>query len=174
MNVTKTILVIALVAPTALWADEVGKITANLDGTQSEWHIISAKRGDKTIMTAGFGGPKKLPSLTLQGHPEPHFSTTGVLSVRGSWFGGYESAKPLSQVEILFLPQGMSKPFYTSDQVPDGAEMVLDNIELGDETGQASGTFSGKICLVQELYEAPDMNNCKVVSGSFNTALQIR
>lgn len=168
-----TAIVYSLVIPTAIWAEGVGTINANFGGEQREWHIISVTRGSETIITAGYRDHRMLPTLSLQGHPEPSFTVTDVLSISGSWFGGYSESKPISEVEIIFMPNGMSKPFYTSDQVPGDPVITLERFEKGDETGHASGTFSGKVCLVPELYAEPDLNDCKEISGNFDTPLRI-
>lgn len=160
--------------PSFLLAEEIGTMTVELDGEARRFHFISVTRGERTAMSAGFVDHERLPSLNLQAHPEPRFTTRDVVSVSGSWFGGYSADKPLTGVEILFLPEGMSKPFYTTDQVPGDPDLTLDSFGIDGDTGQASGTFSGKLCRVEKLYEAPDMNDCKDISGTFETVLQVR
>ncbi|MHA3980618.1 hypothetical protein ACW9UR_23370 [Halovulum sp. GXIMD14794] len=174
MKIHVTAMALSLALPAMLSAEEIGGMTASFDGEEREWHIISVTRGERTAMSASFSGPERLPTLSLQGHPEPRFTTSDVLAVSGSWFNGYDPGKSITGVEINFMPQGMSKPFYTSHQVPGEATMTLESLELGEETGQAAGAFSGKICLVQELYGEPDLADCKEVSGRFDTLLQVR
>jgi hypothetical protein len=68
----------------------------------------------------------------------------------------------------------MSKPFYTSDQVADGAQLAIESINLDGDSGQVTGNFSAKLCHVAKLYEAPDMNDCKTIDGTFDTQLLVR
>lgn len=174
MKIQIALIILSLVSPATLWADEIGKLTASFDGEDREWHVISVTQGERTAMSASFGGSKRLPTLSVQGHPEPRFTTSDVISVSGSWFNGYAPGKDVTGVEIIFMPQGMNKPFYTSDQVPGDASMVLESLDLSEEAGEAHGTFDGRICLVQELYAEPDLEDCMDVSGRFDTALQVR
>ena len=165
---------LGVVLPGAVGAEEAGKITAEIDGTQRVWSVITVTRGDESMISASFNGSNRLASLSLQGHPEPRFTTTDVLSVEGMWFGGYSADKPVTDVEIIFMPEGMSNPFYTSDQVPEQATITLDTLDVGETEGRATGSFSGKICRVAKLYEEPDLDDCINLSGTFDTAIQIR
>ena len=164
----------ALTLPTLVMAEEVGSMTVDLDGEERSFYFISVARGDQTAMTASFVDHKRLPSLNLQAHPEPRFTTTDVLSVSGSWFGGYSEGKPLTDIEILFLPKGMSEPYYTTDQVEGDPTLTLDSFEVDGETGQVAGAFSGKMCRVAKLYEAPDLADCMDITGTFETALMVQ
>ncbi|MGA9573242.1 MAG: hypothetical protein WBS20_04755 [Lysobacterales bacterium] len=164
----------SLACPAALWAEEVGQINADLDGEARQWFTISVKQGERKALSASFRNDNRLPTLSLQGHPEPRYSSADVLSVTASWFGAYDPAKSPVSVEIIFMPEGMSKPFYTSDQVAESPTLTVDMMEWSDDTGRATGSFSGKICLVPKLYEAPNLDDCKTVSGTFDTAIQVR
>ncbi|QEP30327.1 hypothetical protein [Pukyongiella litopenaei] len=166
-------IIVALVVPTAVSAEGVGTITADFGGETKEWHIISVTRGNETAISAGYRDHRLLPTLSLQGHPEPRFTVNDVLSISGRWFGGYDESKPISGVEIIFMPNGLSNPFYTSDQVPGDPVMTLERFEKDGEAGHATGVFSGKVCLVPEMYAEPDMSDCKDISGSFDTPLRI-
>lgn len=48
------------------------------------------------------------------------------------------------------------------------------NANFDDSSGHATGSFSGKLCLVPKLYETPDPNDCKLISGTFDTEIQVR
>jgi len=160
--------------PAIVCAKEVGQINAVFDGEERQWYVISVERGDQTVLTASLSNLKRLPSLSLQGHTTPRFSNADVLSINASWFGAYDPAKAPASVEIIFMPKGMSNPFYTSDQVPEAPELTIETMEFDDASGRAKGSFSGKVCLVPKLYEAPDLDNCKTISGTFDTGIQVR
>ena len=149
-------------------------MTVDLDGEDRSFYFISVARGDQMAMTASFVDHKRLPSLNFQAHPEPRFTTTDVLSVSGSWFGGYSEGKSLTDIEILFLPKGMSEPHYTTDQVEGDPTLTLDSFEIDGETGQVAGEFSGKMCRVAKLYEAPDLDDCMDITGTFETPLMVQ
>lgn len=172
----RVILIIAfwVACPAALWAQEIGQIHAELDGEARQWFTISVNQGDRSALSASFRNDKRMPTLSLQGHPEPRFTTADVLAVKASWFGAYDPTKSPTSVEITFRPEGMRKPFYTSDQVVQTPTLTVKSMELNDATGQVTGSFSGKICLVSKLYEAPDLDNCKAVAGTFNTEIEVR
>lgn len=170
------ILVVAIIAasPAVIWAEEVGQIKAQMDGKERQWFVVSAQRGDKQVLTASLSNLKRLPTLSLQGHTEPKFSNTDVLSISAHWYGAYDPAKTPTGIEIIFMPKGMSNPFYTSDQVPESPTMTVESMEFDESFGRAKGSFSGKVCLVPKLYESPDLNNCKMLSGTFDTDIQVR
>lgn len=167
-------LALSVACPAALWAEEIGQINADLDGQARQWFAISVKQGDREALSASFRNDERLPTLSLQGHPEPRFTSTDVLSVTASWFGAYDPAKSPTDVEIIFMPEGMSKPFFTSDQVDETPTLKVDTMEWSDGFGRAAGSFSGKVCLVPKLYEAPNLDDCKTVSGTFDTQIQVR
>ena len=160
--------------PAVLCAEEVGQINANFDGEERKWFIISIERGDKKALSASLSNLKRLPTLALQGHTQPRYSSTDALSIDIAWFGAYDPAKAPASVEIIFMPKGMSNPFYTSDQVAEKPTVTIDKLEFDDNSGHATGSFSGKVCLVPKLYETPDPNDCKLISGTFDTEIQVR
>lgn len=174
MKRTIVILLFLLVGTSKLWAQEVGQINAELNGEARLWHVISITRGDKTALSASMSNLKRLPTLSLQGHLEPKPSTTDALYITAHWMGAFDAAKSPTGVEIIFMPNGMSKPFYTSDQLSEKPALTIDTAVLDESSGHVSGSFSGKICLVPKLYETPDPNDCKTVSGSFDTDIQVR
>ena len=165
---------IAVGFPSLLSAEEIGQVNAEFDGEQRQWFTIAVKRGDEQAMTASFKNSKRLSSLTVQGHPEARFTTKDVLSVNADWFGEYAPGKAPVSVEILYFPVGMSGPFYTTDQVPDAPVLTIESLDLGSEPGYVAGTFAGRLCAVPKLYEEPDLNDCKAMSGRFDTAVRLR
>lgn len=171
----RAILIVAFLAacPAALWAEEVGQINADLDGEARRWFVISVTKGDRTALSASFRDDKRLPRLSLQGHTEPRYSSADVLHVTAFWFGDYDPEKKPT-AEIIFMPDGMSKPFYTSDQLEEKPTLTVDSMEWSDGAGQVTGSFSGKICLVSKLYETPDPEDCKTISGTFDTRIEVR
>lgn len=160
--------------PLCALADEVGQVTATLGGEERTWYAISVKRGEETASTASLKNSKRLSSLTIQAHPEPRFTTSDVLSLDADWFGLAAAGKAPTTVEILYLPQGMSNPFYTTDQVETRPVMTFDTLAIDGETGQTAGSFTARLCRVAKLYEAPDTSDCLDLEGRFDTQLRIR
>ncbi|WP_417260829.1 hypothetical protein [Celeribacter sp.] len=68
----------------------------------------------------------------------------------------------------------MSESYYTTDQVEGDPTLTLDSFEIDGETGQVAGAFSGKMCRVAKLYQAPDLDDCMGVSGTFETSLMVQ
>lgn len=162
------------IVPSAVFADQIGEVSATFDGSERQWYTLERTVGEQTAASASFRNTKRLSSLNIQAHPEPRFSNVGVLSISASWFGTFELGKAPVSVEVLYLPEGMSNPFYTSDQVTDGATLAIESINLDEGSGHITGRFTAKLCHVTELYEAPDMGDCKDIDGAFDTKLQVR
>ena len=173
MRILSIATMVAFAMPTVINAEEVGKINLTMNGEAREFFVISATRGDETVRTASFKDDGRLPSLDVQGHPVPRFTASDVFSISAFWFGSFDPGKS-PDVEIIYLPETMTKPFYTSDQVPEAPQFTLDSFEQDGTSGRATGSFTAKLCFVPKLYEPPDMNDCKVIEGTFDTALDVR
>ncbi|MCX7560561.1 hypothetical protein OS190_13370 [Sulfitobacter sp. F26204] len=171
-------LVVALVAlfgtPCLAQAEQFGSVSAVLDGEQQDWFTISDGAGENMAASASFRKGKTLSDLSIQAHPQPRFSSKSVLSISVSFLGEYEAGKAPMTTELIYLTDGMRKPFYTSEGVTDAMSVDIELLEAEDSIGTVKGTFKSKVCLVKELYADPDLDVCKDISGSFDTQIQIR
>ncbi|OWU85995.1 hypothetical protein ATO6_03750 [Oceanicola sp. 22II-s10i] len=163
-----------ILTPTLIRADGIGTVDATFDGEARTYHTISVKHGEDTAATATYNNTSRLSSLSIQAHPAPRFTSTDVLSISIDWIGEIDAAKSPMSVEVLYLPQGMSKPFYTTDQMPEAPKITFDSLDISASPGHATGTVEATLCLVPKLYEAPDPTDCMQITAGFDTAIYAR
>lgn len=156
------------------FAESVGTVDVDLGGEVRTFHTVGMKRDGQTAMTSTFNLSDRLSDLTIQAHPVPRFTSTDVISINASWFGAYSDGAAPASVEVLWLPEGMSKPFYTSDQVSEAPVLEIGMINRDGETGQITGTISATVCRVSGLYEPPDMEDCLPLTGTFDTQVLVK
>lgn len=169
--IRKTILLAALATAEAASAEEFGRIKAALDGEAREWFTIAMETDSGTAATATFGaGPMNTGNLHVQGHPRPSFTSTDVLSVDTMFLGTNGDAQQMD-VSVMYMPDGMSGPYWQSDGAPGEASLMLETLEIGEagDIGRASGRFEAEICLKESPAAPLDTTNCRRISGSFDT-----
>ncbi|WP_112321365.1 hypothetical protein [Oceanibium sediminis] len=166
-------LLLALLSGNGAMAESFGTISADHGGDSRDWFTIRIDTGNATGASATFRAGKMLSNLHMQGHPKPSFTTKDVLSIDASFRSPYKPGAAPMIVEIILMPDGMSRPFWTSDQAPGPAEISFETLDLNSDPGRAVGTFSAVLCMVEELYAEPDLDSCKPISGSFETNIAL-
>lgn len=160
--------------PISAIADEIGTVTATLDGQERQWFTISLDLGNGQEMSVRFKNDDRLTDFALQAHPEPQFTSTDILTINVSYFGPYAEGKAPVDVEITHAPDGLTSPVWTSARMSSTPLLEFDVLDLSSDPGHATGSFSAELCLAAGLLEDPDPDNCKPISGSFDTDLMVR
>tara|TARA_R110002020_G_scaffold356655_1_gene569168 strand:+ start:2266 stop:2475 length:210 start_codon:yes stop_codon:yes gene_type:complete len=65
----------------------------------------------------------------------------------------------------------MGKPFYLSEDSGTAPEVVFDVLSLEDGGSAAQGGFSAVVCHRYGMFADADINDCRLVKGTFDTAL---
>lgn len=155
-------------------ADAFGTVGLSLNGETQTWYTIANSSGADLSATATFTNNSSLSSLSIQAHPEPAYSAEKVLSLTLTYYGAYETGKNPISTEVVYLTEGVRNPFYTSDGVAATPNVSIEILEDGENPGRVTGQFAAKICLLKELSGEPDPNDCKDISGRFDTGILIQ
>lgn len=163
----------AAILPGSLAAQELGRITGHLDGAARVWHTIRMTQMGRTVASAGIAQGPRLTEIGIQGHPEPRFATEGMLTLDIRYPGAYvPGAEPLS-VDILYMPQGMGGPFWTSDGAPRRPNVEIVLLDVWGNFGRLRAAFAGQLCLRKIISSATDPENCREITGVVDTGLQV-
>jgi len=152
-------------------ADDLGRITAFLDGESMTWHTITMQQGDKSVATASFEQGARLAELYIQGHPEPRFSTRDMFSIEVRYQGTYvPGATPMS-VDVMHIPEGMGGPFWTSRGATAPATIDIVELDVWGNFGRMTASFEAELCFREIISSATDPSKCRAVTGVIETEL---
>jgi len=160
--------------PVATAAEQLGTVSIIWDGEAQDWFTISDGTGDALIASASLKSGERLSSISIQAHPKPKFSSKNVLSISLTYLGAFVPDTPPTGAEFIYTTNGMRPPFYTSAGAPVAPTVTVEGYEATQQDGQLTGTFSATLCLANDLYGDVDTNDCKELSGSFNTGIVLR
>ncbi len=159
--------------PWAAVAAELGQINAFLDGEERVWHTITMEQGDRQIATATWQQRPYLAELLLQGHPVPEFTSKEALSIDTSFGGQYASGNEPISVEILYTPNGLSGPLWTSRGAPVEARLQIIELEIWGGVGRLVAVITGQVCMRPRLFSQTDVTDCKMLNGKIETRLVV-
>ncbi len=165
---------LAVVGPACALAEELGKITAFLDGNRRTWHTITFRQGEGDIATATFRQSGHLAELQFQGHPVPKFTSKDVLNIDVRFRGLYEPGAAPMSVDILYTPSGLSGPLWTSRGAPEPVEVQVLSFEIWGSFGQVTAIFSGQVCKRPRLFSKTDTTDCMRLNGLVETRLEVQ
>ena len=74
-------------------------------------------------------------------------------------------------VDILYTPNGLSGPLWTSRGAPTPPELQILSFEIWGETGDLTAIFSGQICKRPRLFSQTDTTDCKSLNGLIETRI---
>ncbi|MGV0908504.1 hypothetical protein [Martelella sp. FOR1707] len=122
--------------------------------------------------TAEFRPMGPVTSISIQAHnPDAESIMRDVLTIEVSLMGGDASAS-IMDVSVSWWPNGMSEPFYLSEDSGTPAEIVFDVLSLEDGAAAAQGRFSAVVCRRDSMFADADPNDCRRVEGTFDTDLR--
>ena len=124
-------------------------------------------------------------TLTLTGlDPDsPNMLSERVLNINAGPFDSDQPEQLLNrslQVDIVYSERhggGMvPEVFYVSDHDAKPASITFDRLEFGPDGGHAAGQFEASLCRMEaeRLMAGPDLDDCRSVSGRFDTALTMK
>ncbi|QRX65052.1 hypothetical protein JS578_13350 (plasmid) [Dysgonomonadaceae bacterium zrk40] len=148
----------------------VGAVNATIDGTPYAGETLDVPSEGTT--TAEFRSFGPVTSLSIQAHdPQAESIMRNVLSVEVSLMGSDASAS-IMDVSVSWWPDGMSEPFYLSEDSGTAPEIVFDAISLEDGAAAAQGSFSAVVCRRDGMFADADTSDCLPIEGTFDTALR--
>ncbi|WP_417584397.1 hypothetical protein [Pelagibacterium sp.] len=123
--------------------------------------------GTSTAEIRSFG---PVTSISIQAHdPEADSLMRNVLTIEVSLMEGNASG---FEPSVAWWPEGMSPPFYLSEDSGRAPEIVFDALSLEDEAAAAQGSFSAVVCRRESMLTEADTSDCRQVEGTFDTALR--
>ena len=165
-------LLAALVAACpAFAADTLGQMTGFLDGDRHVWHLIAFEQGERRISSASFRQTSYNAELILHGHSGPRFASRGGLSLEVRYKGTFERTATPIGLDILYLPEGLRGPIWTSNDAPTAPTIEIIDFDVWGDVGHVEAVFSAQLCLRRTLYAPTDTTACKALSGQVATDL---
>ncbi len=144
----------------------IGQIEAVFDGetlSQSTASFLAEGKREGTASLITVSGYTSLSIYAVEGRPisiEVMYRATPTPDL---------SSRPLD-VTISYFPTGLS-PYWTSEGAPEQAQIAFEALETATDRASARGTFEAVLCLVAKLGEQADIENCKPITGRFDTQL---
>lgn len=155
-------------------AEELGQLTAFIDGEERVWYTITFPQGGATVFTATLEQKQYQLELLVQGHPVQAFTSKDVLSVDARFSGTYQPGDEPLSVEILYTPNGLSGPLWTSRGASEAPRLQIVELNAWGGAGDVTAVVSGEICRRARLFSRTDSSDCKRVNGKIETRLEVR
>lgn len=154
------------IAAPALAETPIGEISGEIGGEAFVWETLDVpSEGTATAEFSEFG---PVTTVSIQGHERGGESRMrNVVSLDFSLMGN-----DVMDIDVGFFPNGLSAPFYVSDDAPRGAEISFDTLDLAGDAGTAEGSFTALLCRKDGIMSPPDTSDCLEASGSFVTQLR--
>lgn len=158
-----------LAASTASASSPIGTMSAELDGEQREWQTLSVpSEGTATAEFRDLGGPM---TISIQGlDPDAANILHGTFSIETTLMGSGAGASSFG-ASMSYFPEGMSGAFYTSAEEDQTLSLQFSALDVTSDPGKAEGTFSGRMCRLDNFSSPMDMDDCIEVEGRFATEL---
>lgn len=148
----------------------MGSLEASIDGAPYTGETL--KTPSEGTSTAAFRAYGPVVNLSLQAHdPQAESLMHNVLSLEISLMGNDASASVIES-SASYWPEGMGKPFYTSDEGGGETQITFEALSLDGDDAKASGSFTTTACLKKGYLEEIDMTDCLPIEGRFDTALR--
>lgn len=152
-------------------AGPLGSLTAYLDGQRMDWHLIEIEQGGRATASASFRQTAYGATLILHGHTETRFTSRGGLSVEVRYHGLFDAAATPAGLDILYLPEGLRGPIWTSADAPRPPAIEILSFDLWGDVGHVEAVVTAQLCLRRTLYDKTDPTTCKTLSGHVSTDL---
>lgn len=148
----------------------VGTIAASIGATTYEGETLDVPSDGTATAEFRTFGPMR--SVSIQGHdPNAESIMRNVLTLDLMVMGNDASAT-VSDATVAYFPEGMSAPFYHSEQSAPPAQIVLDTLSFEDGAARATGSFTALVCRKDDYFSEADENDCLPVEGRSDTALR--
>ncbi|WP_205758644.1 hypothetical protein [Qingshengfaniella alkalisoli] len=149
----------------------VGAINATIGGEPYAGDTLDVP--SEGTATADFQSFGPVTMISVQAHdPQDESIMHNVLSIEISLMGEGASATLMEDPTVWWWPEGMSEPFYFSEDSGVVPDVKIDELSLEDGAAAIKGSFSAQICRKESMFAEADMNECKPIEGTFDTALR--
>lgn len=147
----------------------MGAVDAAIDGTPYSGETLDVPSEETS--TAEFRSFGPVTSISIQAHdPKAESIMRNILSIEVSLMGS-DAADAIIETSVSWWPEGMSEPFYLSENSGTDPEVIFDVLSLEDGAA-VQGSFSAVVCRRDGMFAESDTSDCRVVEGAFDTALR--
>ena len=148
----------------------VGTVDATIDGTPYLGETLDVpSEGTSTAEVRSFG---PVTSISIQAHDlEAESIMRNVMTIEVSLMGSDASAS-IMEASVSWWPEGMSPPYYLSEDSETDSVIILDSLSLEDGAAAARGSFSAVVCRRDGIFADAETSDCRQVEGTFDTALR--
>lgn len=153
-------------------AQEVGQVQAQWGGALTSWAVVTTARQAGPVYAAEFDPVRLGYEVTVQAvadaaRPRQDTISFELLLVQQPGGGhGFQAG------DILYLPGGMSGPFWTSRNSPLTVEVL--HFDLWGDVGALEAVFDGTLCHRAQMSAPVDRENCQAINGFLTTELRRR
>lgn len=159
--------------PRASPGETLGRMTAFVDGVPRSWHLITFEKGGELTSSAGFRQTAHKAEFFLHGHARPEFTSKGGLSLEVRYPGRYAPDVQPMGIDILYLPEGLRGPIWTSNDAPEPPSIEVIAFDVWGGVGYFEAVFQAQLCLREFIYSPTDTSQCLSVSGQVSTELLV-
>lgn len=149
-----------------------GTITTTIDGQAQRWDITTLADTSRTSagMVTESGSYK---SLTLWGEASGETpAATGSFQLNLGYSGELSGTTTFNSTEALWIVnKGFMPPHWIGRR--DNVRITLTQAQFDGQKGRVEGSFSGLLCLREQVTTPPDENNCQSVEGTFASDLAL-
>lgn len=144
----------------------IGQIEAEFDGVTLSQTTVSYLDEGKREGTATLTTTRGYTGLSI-------YAVEGRLISIEAMYVSTATPDPTSRpasMTISYFPNGFSS-YWTSEDAPEQVRITFDRLDTGTDAPHARGTFEAVLCFVAEMNAEPDIDNCKPITGRFDTQL---
>ncbi|WP_421704343.1 hypothetical protein [Aliiroseovarius sp.] len=153
-------------------AQVVGQVDANWQGGLRSWQVVTIERQSGPVHSGEFDPVRLGYEIAIQAvadaaQPNQDSISFELLLVQQEGQGSF-----LRAGDMLFLPQGMSGPFWSSRGNPFTLEVLY--FDVWGDVGNLEAVFDGTLCHRARLSAPVDRDNCRAINGFISTKLYRR
>lgn len=144
----------------------IGQIEAEFDGDVLSQTTVSYLEGATKVGTASLTTVSGYTSLSIyaaEGRP------VSIEAMYANTAAPDPASRPLNTT-ISYFPSGLT-PHWTSEGAPEPVKVTFEVLDTATDTPRARGTFEAVLCLLADLGDEADIENCKPIRGRFDTQL---
>jgi len=158
------VVLLVLTADPADAQEDIGTITATIDGEMFEWSTLAGGNTGEDYNTGlrDFGG---VFDVSLMGFQPGTVSMRGALQISFAMMS--DSTAPVD-ASVIHLPEGGRQTWMSPDSE---APVSIDHWEVTASGAEVRGRIAGQLCFKESLFAEPDLERCKAIEGRFASAL---
>lgn len=153
-------------------AQVVGQVDAIWQGWLKSWRVVTIDRQSGPVHAAEFGPVRLGYEIAIQAFADAAQPTRDSISFEFLLVQKEGQGSVFQAGDMLYLPQGMSGPFWSSRGSPFTLEVL--HFDAWGDVGTLEAVFDGTLCQRARLSEPVDRDNCRTINGFISTKLHRR